>query len=168
LGNAAIAGIQAENARSATKPAQAAIEINLGSPLLEVSDLNMPLAPVSLVPSDYIVQQDGTSGLPHGTVTVEPLQILSEGDGTAANPTGNDDENLSIWASKYGMAAPPDTNDEALLNGYRQSMGAAVGQQWAAWGDLYASTNSPDLSVGTSPDQGFLGDVEGAWKAWQD
>jgi len=62
LGNAAIAGIQAENARNATKPAQAAIEINPGSPQLQVQDLNMQLAPIG--PVSYTVQSgDSLSGI---------------------------------------------------------------------------------------------------------
>lgn len=57
-----IAGIEEANAHSATKPAQAAIEISPGSPQLQVSDLNMPLAPIS--PVAYTVQSgDSLSGI---------------------------------------------------------------------------------------------------------
>jgi len=102
LGNAAIAGIERENAYNATKPAQAAIEINPGSPQLQVQDLNMPLAPIPLVRADQIVgpgsansvvtTSDAESGVGstvymvngrevRATVQVEPLdQVSMDGD----------------------------------------------------------------------------------------
>jgi len=167
LGNAAIAGIQAENARSATKPAQAAIEINPGSPQLQVSDLNMPLAPISPVP--YTVQSgDSLSGI-LGTSDPAAIGAFMQANGLTSStiypgeqlvfPSGGyTDSNAALGKATLNV----DNQRIAALRASQSNNAYGTGIQWMSAGEREEMLDAfPSATYGTSPGVGSSAGVVG-------
>ena len=100
LGNAAIAGIEEANAHNATKQAQASIEINPGSPQLQVSDINMPLAAIAPANVDYTVQSGDTLSGSLAARQAFVAQVEAKG-GPAIDPTTASSSDWADYVSSY-------------------------------------------------------------------
>lgn len=164
MGNAAIAGIQAENARNATKPAQAPIEINPGSPQLQVSDLNGPPAPIS--PVAYTVQSgESLSGI-RGASDPAAIGAIMQANGLTSS-TIYPGEQLVFPSGGYtegdvalGQAALNVDNQRIAALQASQSYGTGI--QWMSAGEQEEMLDTfPNATYGTNAGAGSSTDVVG-------
>lgn len=160
----AIAGIEESNAQNATKPAQAAIEINPGSPQLQVSDLNEPLAPIS--PVAYTVQSgDSLSGI-LGTSDPAAIGAFMRANGLTSS-TIYPGEQLVMPSGGYtdsdaalGQATLNVDNQRIAALQAGQSYGTGI--QWMSAGEQEEAFNVfPNATYGTNAGAGSSTDVVG-------
>lgn len=153
LGNAAIAGIEEANARSATKPAQASIEINPGSPQLQVSDIKVlpePIGPVS-----YTVQGgDSLSGI-LGTSDPAAIGAFMRANGLTSS-TIYPGEQLALpsggyTASDEALGHATLSNDDAVSAAEANRAFNALGGEMAADTLPQAFNLFPNATYGMSP-----------------
>lgn len=169
LGNAAIAGIERENAAAQERQApngvpNAPIEINPGSPQLQVSDLNMPLAPIG--PVSYTVQSgDSLSGI-LGTSDPTAIGAFMRANGLTSS-TIYPGEQLVMPSGGYmaGDAALGQATlnvDNQRIAALQASQSYGTGIQWMSAGQQEEMFNAfPNAAYGTNAGAGSSTDVVG-------
>ena len=159
MGNAAIAGIEHENAvseqhqQTPTTPAQAPIEINVGSPQVQVQDLNGPLAPIS--PVAYTVQSgDSLSGI-LGTSDPAAIGAFMRANGLTSSTIYPGEQLVfpsgGYTASDATLGQAMLNHDDAVLAAEANSAFDSLGEEIDADTQPQAFNLFPNATYGMSP-----------------